>query len=75
MASIFRPRARNAAILEMDDMTTTARPGNDDIVAVQCNLDRIEAQLNFLRATLIELLGEEAGFGRPDADQPNPRYV
>jgi hypothetical protein len=75
MASIFSPRARNAAILEIDEMMTTARPRNDDIVAVQCNLDRIEAQLDFLRATLIELLGEETGFGRPDADQPHPRYV
>ena len=32
----------------------------DDIVAVQLDLDRIEAQLEFLRATLIELLGDDA---------------
>ncbi|MEM7119763.1 MAG: hypothetical protein AAF563_00720 [Pseudomonadota bacterium] len=32
----------------------------DDIVAVQSDLDRIEAQLEFLRATLIELLGDDA---------------
>jgi tetrahydromethanopterin S-methyltransferase subunit G len=59
----------------MDKMTTMAQLRNDDIVAVQCNLDRIEAQLDFLRATLIELLGDETGFARSDADKPHPRYV
>ncbi len=42
-------------------MRNTAPPYvRDDIVAVQLDLDRIEAQLEFLRATLIELLGDDA---------------
>jgi len=56
-------------------MRTTARHQNDDIVAVQCNLDRIEAQLDFLRATLIELLGDDAGTVRRDAARPHLHYV
>lgn len=56
-------------------MRTMARHRNDDIVAVQCNLDRIEAQLDFLRTTLIELLGDDAGMARHDADQPHARYA
>lgn len=56
-------------------MTTTARHKNDDIVAVQCNLDRIEAQLDFLRATLIELLGDDPAFVRPHIEHPHPHHV
>jgi hypothetical protein len=56
-------------------MRTTARHYNDDIVAVQCNLDRIEAQLDFLRATLIELLGDDAGGARHNVDRPHLHYV
>ena len=39
---------------------TAPQYGRDDIVAVQLDLDRIEAQLEFLRDTLIELLGDDA---------------
>ena len=56
-------------------MRTMARHQNDDIVAVQCNLDRIEAQLNFLRATLIELLGDDVGSVRHHVDHPQSNFV
>ncbi len=57
-------------------MENTAPPyGHDDIVAVQCDLDRIEAQLEFLRATLIELLGDDAEAVLRQNSQAEIQYV
>ena len=43
-----------------------------DIVAVHSDLDRIEAQLEFLRATLIELLGDDAEIVLRQHSEPRP---
>lgn len=57
-------------------MKNTAPPyGRDDIVAVQCDLDRIEAQLEFLRDTLIELLGDDAEALLRQNSQAEIQYV
>lgn len=57
-------------------MKNTAPPcERDDIVAVQLDLNRIEAQLDFLRDTLIELLGDDAEAVLSRNSQSEIRYV